>query len=66
MSMTKELCELSMEINSISLTLIGLSNMLVPECDHLTDESLISALWGISNHLDRIAEDLDAIDKKGE
>lgn len=64
MSTIKDLYELSLEINSISLMLTGLSNTLEPECDHLTEESFKMALWGVSSHLDRIAKDLDAIGEK--
>ena len=61
--MVKELYELSLEINSISLMLTGISNTLDPGCTRLTDESLNMVLWGASNHLDRIAEDLNVIDE---
>lgn len=62
--MTKELYELSLEISSISLMLTGISNTLEPGCTHLTDESLSVVLWGASNHLERIAEDLNVIDER--
>lgn len=63
MSKIKDLFDLSVEINSISLMLEGLSNTLYPECDRLTDDSLRTALYGVSKHLDRVAEDLEIIDE---
>lgn len=60
--MAKELYELSLEISSISLMLTSISNTLEPGCTRLTDESLSMVLWGASNHLDRIAKDLNVID----
>ncbi|MBQ8188549.1 MAG: hypothetical protein IJZ44_02105 [Lachnospiraceae bacterium] len=62
--MNKELYELSQEIKSISNIVLGLTIMLDNKNgDYLTRESLSSALNGVSNHLDRIAEDIEVFDK---
>lgn len=64
--MNKELYELSQEIQSISNIVLGLIIMLDNKNgDYLTRESLSSALNGISNYLDRVAEDIDDFDESG-
>lgn len=62
--MNKELYELAVEISGISMIITGLSNNLDEECTHLTKESLHTALFSVSSHLERIVEDLNAIEKE--
>lgn len=53
------LCDLSAEITGISRIVSGLSNQLDNnKTDTLTVGSLQNALFGVSTHLDRIADDL--------
>lgn len=57
--MMKDLYELSAELNGVSMIVSGLSNQLDDtESDILTPQSMKNALFGVSNYLDRIAEDL--------
>lgn len=59
------LCDLSAEIIGISRMVSGLSNQLDnKKTDSLTQESLQDALFGVSTHLDRIADDLRDADAK--
>lgn len=59
----KDLYELSSEINAISLMVTALSYQLDnKEGDTLNENSLRSSLFGITCHLDRISDDLTAID----
>lgn len=52
-------CDLSAELIGISRIITGLSNQLeAKKTDTLTVESLRDALFGVSRHLDRIADDL--------
>lgn len=52
-------CDLSAELIGISRIITGLSNQLeAKKTDNLTVESLQDALFGVSRHLDRIADDL--------
>ncbi len=52
-------CDLSAELIGISRIITGLSNQLeAKKTDTLTVESLQDALFGVSRHLDRIADDL--------
>lgn len=61
----RSLYDLSVEISAASMLINGLSNQLDnKETDSLTCESLKLALHGISNYLDRIAENIDDIDGK--
>ena len=63
--MNRGLYELHVEITGISMILSGLSNQLDSTVsDSLTPEALNSALCGIANYLDRIADDLLVIDDK--
>lgn len=50
-------CDLSVELIGISRIITGLSNQLEGK-NTLTVESLQDALFGVSMHLDRIADDL--------
>lgn len=50
-------CDLSTELIGISRIITGLSNQLEGK-NTLTVESLQDALFGVSMHLDRIADDL--------
>lgn len=59
--MKKELYELSVEVTGISRIIVGLSNQLSDECDHLTSRSLSLALLAISDHLDRITSDMESL-----
>lgn len=61
--MKREIFEISAEINGISNIIAGLSNQLDnSKTDTLSTESMNLAMFGISNYLDRIAEDLEDID----
>lgn len=63
--MKREICEISAEINGISNIIAGLSNQLDnSKTDTLSVESMGQAMFGISNFLDRIAEDLEDIDMR--
>lgn len=69
--MMKDLYELSAELNGVSMIVSGLSNQLDDtESDILTPQSMKNALFGVSNYLDRIVEDLieleSAESKRGE
>ena len=55
----KDSNDLSAEISAVSMIITGLSNGLDEEHDHLTAESLKLALFGVAQHLERIAADLD-------
>lgn len=54
----KDAYELSIEISAAAMIIIGLSNQCSDECDRLTDKSLQLALTGVSNYLERIADDI--------
>lgn len=61
--MKRKIYEISAEINGISRIIVGLSNQLDnSKTDTLSVESMGQAMFGISNFLDRIAEDLEDID----
>ncbi|WP_455902372.1 hypothetical protein [Clostridium sp.] len=58
------LCDLSAEITGISRIVSGLSNQLDnKKTDTLTVDSLRDALFGVSTHLDRIADDLSEMEE---
>lgn len=54
----RNLNDLSAEISAVSMIITGLSNGLDEEHDHLTTESLKLALFGVTEYLNRIADDL--------
>lgn len=55
----KDLYELSTELTGVSMIISGLSNQSDDESPFsLTPQSMQDALFGVSRHLDRIAEDL--------
>ena len=54
----KDSNDLSAEISAVSMIITGLSNGLDEEHDHLTTESLKLALFGATEYLNRIADDL--------
>lgn len=57
--MSKSLFELSAEITGVSRIITGLSTQLDNETtDILTPEAMEDALFGVSCHLNRIADDL--------
>lgn len=58
-----DLCEISAEINAISMIVSGLANQIGEDRDSLQDEPFKSALFGVSRHLDRVVESLDEIEK---
>lgn len=61
--MNKTAYDLSVEINGISMLIIGLSNQLDNSATYsLNAEAMNDALHGISNYLDRIADDLSELD----
>lgn len=58
--MNRDLNDLSAEIFGVSMLIIGLSNQLDNQhTDTLNINSMQSALFGVSQHLERIADDLD-------
>lgn len=61
--MNKELFELAAEISGISMIVTGLSTNLDKSSEHLTEDALHTALFGVSRYLDRIAEDLNSIEE---
>lgn len=56
--MERDLMDLSGEIYAISMIITGLSNDLDEDCTKLSAKALQSAMFGVSNYLDRIADDL--------
>lgn len=60
----KDSNDLSAEISAVSMIITGLSNVFDEKCDHLTTESLKLALFGVAQHLDRIAADLGEFQKQ--
>ena len=60
----KDSNDLSAEISAVSMIITGLSNAFDEKCDHLTTESLKLALFGVAQHLDRIAADLGEFQKQ--
>lgn len=49
--------DLYVELNGVRCALMGVTNQIGDEVDHLTDEALRDALYGISLHISRICED---------
>lgn len=62
--MKYDLYEISTEINAISMIVIGLANQTGEDSDSLQNEPFKSALFGVSRHLNRVAESLDEIDEE--
>ena len=60
--MKYDLYEISAEINAISMIVSGLANQIGEDSNRLQNEPFKSALFGVSRHLDRVAESLDEID----
>ncbi len=60
--MARDLCDLSAEVDGISAMITGLSNQIDEKSDSLKPEFLRLTLFGVSSHLDRIAEELMDID----
>lgn len=56
--MEKDLMDLSGEVSAVSMIITGLSNDLDEDCTKLSSKALQSAMFGVSNYLDRIADDL--------
>ena len=56
-----DLYSLSVEISGIAAIVTGLGNTLDKDCDRLNDEYFRLALNGVSDHLDRIAKDLEEL-----
>lgn len=54
--------ELSVEISGASRIIRGLANQCDNESDHLTDESLRLALYGVCSLLDRISDDVEKLE----
>lgn len=62
----RDLFQLSVEINGVAMAMAGLGNQLDNnESDILTPSAMKSALYGLQIHLERIAEDLEKIEKGG-
>lgn len=57
----KDLNTLSSEISAVSMIITGLTNDLDEDCTKLSNKALQQAMFGVSNYLDRIAEDLDEL-----
>ncbi len=53
---------LAVEIRGIAMVLCGLANHCSTECDHLTDEAMNEALYGLGIILQRIADDVRELD----
>lgn len=51
-----------LKFQQISLIITGLTNSLDEDCTHLAIDKLGTAMYGISMHLDRIAEDMDKLE----
>ena len=63
----RDLFCISAEIIGVSMIIAGLGNQLDNnETDTLTPSAMRSALHGVQVHLERIADDLDHIEGKGE
>ena len=62
--MKYDLYEISTEINAISMIVIGLAKQIGEDSDSLQNEPFKSALFGVSRHLNRVAESLDEIDEE--
>ena len=62
--MKYDLYEISTEINAISMIVIGFANQIGEDSDSLQNEPFKSALFGVSRHLNRVAESLDEIDEE--
>lgn len=59
----KTLYDLSAELGGVAMIIVGLSNQLDnTKCDALTTENLGIALFGISNHLQRISNELEEME----
>ena len=56
-----DLYSLSVEISGMAAIVIGLGNTLDKDCDRLNDEYFRLALGGVSDHLERIAKDLEEL-----
>ena len=54
-----DLYGLSVEVSGIAAIVTGLGNTLDKNCDRLTDEYFRLALSGVSDHLERIADELE-------
>lgn len=66
MGKTMDIYELLAEIAAVSAIITGLGNQLDGEAtDTLTPQAMQDALFGVARYLDRIAEDLDGIDRNG-
>ncbi|MCM1047909.1 MAG: hypothetical protein NC433_05745 [Clostridiales bacterium] len=62
---SRDLFSISVELGGVAMTLSGLGNQLNrEETDVLTPEAMKTALNSISNHLERIAEDLESMDDR--
>lgn len=60
----RDLFQLSTEIEGVAMVIAGLGNQLdSSETDTLNPDSMKSALYGVQIHLERIAEDLEKIEK---
>lgn len=59
----KDLYDLVAEISGIGMIIVGLGNQIDGD-EVLTPESMKEALYGVRSYLDRISDDLLAIDAK--
>lgn len=60
--MKYDLYDIMTEINAISMIVTGIANQIGEDRDSLQTEPLKTALFGVSNYLDRVADSLDEID----
>ena len=54
--------DLHLEISSVATVITGIGNQFDGANTCLTDESLRLAFYGLSNYLERIAEDVEALE----
>lgn len=60
----RDLFDLSTEIRCVAMTITGLGNQLNHnKSDTLSQDAMKEALCGVQIHLERIAEDLDHLEK---
>lgn len=59
---TKTLYEISSEISSVSNILLALSYQLDNDGDRLNERALREAIYGVTEHLERIGNDIGIMD----
>ena len=61
MNEKNDIFDISVEISAVSAIISGLSNQFEDGGTRLNDDFMNLALLGVSRHLDRISEDLEAM-----